>query len=151
MDTFSPEPFGCATMQAFALANTEAFAKWMALCEEAWLRAAAVRTPLEYAAIGSLMLPACASQTMLYCKRISDITAGTHAAGSEPMTFPQTGTAATDVTLSANAASSPAVADSADLTHARTPSIQAAAKRSISGSTSASIHGSIPVPRFRGE
>jgi hypothetical protein len=47
------------------------------------MRAATVRNPLEYAAIGSLMLPACASQSMLYCKCIADIAAGAHAAASQ--------------------------------------------------------------------
>ena len=83
MHTLPPEPFAADTMQAVALANTEALTKWIALCEETWMRAATVRNPLEYAAIGSLMLPACASQSMLYCKRIADIAAGAHAAASQ--------------------------------------------------------------------
>ncbi|MBN3752250.1 hypothetical protein G3N95_04815 [Paraburkholderia sp. Tr-20389] len=138
MDTFSPEPFGSATMQALALANTEAFANWMALCQETWVRAAAVRNPLEYAAIGSLMLPACASQAMLYCKRISDIAACAQAA-SVPHPAPGISTPASAIEVPVSTLSNSTVTDSPDVTHAQTPSTRGAAKRSI------------PVPRFRGE
>ncbi|MBP0593428.1 hypothetical protein J8I87_27775 [Paraburkholderia sp. LEh10] len=139
MDTFSPEPFGSATMQALAQANTEAFAVWMALCKETWMRAAAVRNPLEYATIGSLMLPACASRAMLYCKRISDITAGACPAASMPLTAPEIGKPAVAIELPVNASSSPAETDAPDVTHAQAPSTKGAVKRSI------------PVSGFRGE
>jgi len=139
MNTLPPEPYATGTMQAVALANAEALTKWIALCEETWMRAAAVRNPLEYAAIGSLMLPACASQTMLYCKRMAEIAAGAHAAASLPLTALQTDKPAADIELSMNAPSSPAATASPDVTRAPTPSTRAADKESIA------------VPRFHGE
>lgn len=139
MNTFSPKFFDSTVMQGIALANTEALANWMALWNETWIRAATVRNPLEYATIGSLMLPACASQAMLYCKRISDITAGGHEAASVPLTDQETGQPAAAQAQSVNASSSAAATDSPDLTHAQTPSTKGAVKRSAS------------VPRFRGE
>jgi hypothetical protein len=142
MNTLPPEPFASGTMQAVALANTEALTKWIALCEEAWMRAAAVRNPLEYAAIGSLVLPACASQAMLYCKRIADIAAGAQAAASMPFAAAETGKPATDIKLSMSAPSSPAATASADVTNAPTPT---------RGAVKQSIKQSIPVPPFRGE
>lgn len=112
MHTFSPEPSGAAVMQALAMANTEAFDNWMALCKETWMRAAAVRNPLEYAAIGNLMLPACASHAMLYCRCLSDIAAGAQAAASRPLAASEAGTPAAAIDLSANAPLRPAVKDS---------------------------------------
>ncbi|MEM5343627.1 phasin family protein [Paraburkholderia azotifigens] len=142
MNTLPSEPFAADTMQAVALANTEALTKWIALCEEAWMRAATVRNPLEYAAIGSLMLPACASQAMLYCKRIADIAAGAQTAASQPLTAVQTGKPAADIGLSMNAPSRPAVTASPDVTHAPTPT---------GGAVKQSPKQSIPVPPLRGE
>ncbi len=139
MNTFSPSSFGAETMEALATANTEALASWTALCKETWLRAAAVRNPLEYAAIGSLMLPACASQAMLYCKRISDIAAGAHAVHSMPLSAPETAKPAASIGLSLNGSSSPAATDSPDLTHTQTPPVKNPAKQSIA------------APRFRGD
>ena len=78
-----------ATWEAFAQAQAEALTKDMALWNEMWTRVATARSPLDYAVAATLMWPAWTSQTMLYCKRLSDLAsaAGVDTHGSA--TIPQ--------------------------------------------------------------
>ncbi|MPW23719.1 hypothetical protein GCT13_45260 [Paraburkholderia sp. CNPSo 3157] len=69
-------PCDAATLHALALAHSEALTKWMALWTVMCTRMATAQNVLDYAAIGPLMLPAYASQTMLYYKRLSEIASG---------------------------------------------------------------------------
>ncbi|SEK10816.1 hypothetical protein [Paraburkholderia diazotrophica] len=69
-------PYGAATLHALALAHSEALTKWMALWTEMCTRMATAQNVLDCAAIGPVMLPAYASRTMLYYKRLSEIASG---------------------------------------------------------------------------
>jgi phasin family protein len=80
-------PSCVAAFEATARAQTEAIQYWIALSQEMWLRAVAVRDPLELASLPSLMLPEFASQAMLYCKRLAEIIASQQTAnGSDRST-----------------------------------------------------------------
>ncbi|ALL65272.1 hypothetical protein K788_0004522 [Paraburkholderia caribensis MBA4] len=127
-----------ATWEAFALAQAEALTKGTALWNEMWVRVASAKSPLDYAVAATLMWPDCASQTMLYCKRLSDLVSGAYFDANGSATIPQP-------------AASPAA------THAQTEpqstSCPPADNRAANARTyaSRSVKRAIPVPQFRGE
>ncbi|MFT4069401.1 hypothetical protein [Paraburkholderia sp.] len=81
---------------AYANAQAQACADYVALCQETWARCALTRSPLECLSIAGLMLPACVSSAMRYCKNVSEITGAwrdlaghTEAAPSPPAAAPR--------------------------------------------------------------
>lgn len=75
--------FAC-TWMALANVNTQAYANWLALCQEATARCALTRSLPEYMTIGSLMLPSCVSHAMQYCKNLSEVVQAGIPAGLPP-------------------------------------------------------------------
>lgn len=61
------------TLTALANVNAQAYANWLALCQEATARCALTRSLPECMTIGSLMLPSCISHAMQYCKSLSGV------------------------------------------------------------------------------
>jgi hypothetical protein len=127
-----------ATWEAFALAQAEALTKGAALWNEMWVRVASAKSPLDYAVAATLMWPDCASQTMLYCKRLSDLVSGAYLDANGSATIPQS-------------AASPAA------THAQTKPESTSCPPADNHAANArpyasrSVKRPIPVPQFRGE
>jgi hypothetical protein len=130
-----------STWEAFTLAHAEALTNGMALWHEMWTRVASAKSPLDYAVAATLMWPDCASQTMLYCKRLSDLASGAHIDANGNATHPQSASlAATNVQTTARTKSASTSCPPADNDAANA---QPYANRSVKRP--------IPVPQFRGE
>lgn len=128
-----------ATWEAFALAQAEALTKGTALWTEMWTRIATAKNPLDYAVAGTLMWPACASQTMLYCKRLSELAS------------------ADSFNANGSMATSQSVASLAAMGHRQTKQASTSCPPAGNDTVNArpratpSVRRPIPVPQFRGE
>ncbi len=76
----TPTPGSAPTTRALAGAwtalahvNAQAYADWLALCQETTARCALTRSVPECLTIGSLMLPSCLSYAMHYCRSLSEV------------------------------------------------------------------------------
>ena len=98
-----------AAWEALALAQTEALTNGMALWNEMCMRAASAKSPLDYAAAGTLMWPAYTSQAMLYCKRLYDMVTGAcfNANGSTTIPHPSASVVTTGAQTKAAPVSNP--------------------------------------------
>lgn len=127
-----------ATWEAFALAQAEALTKGMALWNEMWTRVATARSPLDYAVAGTLMWPACASQTMLYCKRLSDLASAAGVNTHDSTTIPRSVASVSVIDASTDLATTSCSPADNDATHVRPRA-------------SHSVEAPVQFPQFRGE